>query len=388
MWLHPWLLILLYSVNPGHTLDDDSNYSKDATMTRLSSINENTPKEEEVTWTWNGVIKSMFSDEKDTCLTLDILGRDDAGGVKKRFPKPGTGVGVYKCPGKLGDAPAHQRWFIKGRNTDGLDLEPVFEGIIRSNQVAWDGKRLCLTARKDPSRTPLTTWKYSESQTNTWNEQTKFFDWTSKQDTKNVNDMFWNHHKYFTSWGPVYMDHCRPGDPSQTWLIALSPDEKDNTRRYPDDPKKWTWIRPKLMGRKQCEQAPNRDPNVDAAQYPDAWCIHRKDRDCKPNYNYHPGLMRPYIPPEKVNEQTKVQWVMVGCSPSNWMLQRNFALLNKDGNIRDKVIKDRIKDPRIGPEYYDADFAPVDLKDDQFNFAPIGKEWEPYNKDRAARELP
>ncbi|KAK6521709.1 hypothetical protein TWF506_001913 [Arthrobotrys conoides] len=371
MWLHPWLLMLLYAAKQCHALADDGKYGDDKAMTRLSSINENTPDLEEVTFTWNGVIKSMFADETDTCLTLDILGHD--GKDSKKFPEIGTRVGVYKCPGKLGDAPAYQKWFIKGRVTEGVDVEPVFEGLIRTNQVTMDGKRLCLVGRIDPGRTPLTI-----NDPPNWNPQAKFYNWEEKQGIK-AHPMFWNHHKWFTSWGVVYVDECRPGDHSQSWYIGLSPNSK-NERRYPDDPKKWTWIRPKEMPSWPCEQPPNRDPKKRNEEQPDAWCIHREDSDCKPNYPYHPGLMRPYIAHDRVKEQTMVQWVMLGCSPSNWMPQLNFALLDGNGNIRDDVIGSRIKDPRIPPKYVDADYLRVELKDDQPNFAPIGKEYQNFRQ--------
>ncbi|EGX43117.1 hypothetical protein AOL_s00215g726 [Orbilia oligospora ATCC 24927] len=366
MRLHTGLIILLYAVKQSLALNDDDNHGKDKVMTRLSSINENTPDLEEVTFTWTGVIKSMFADEKDTCLTLDILGLDGPGMI--RYPQIGTRVGVYKCPSSVANAPAYQKWFIKGRLVEGVDVEPVFEGLIRTNQVTMYGKRLCLAGRMDPGRTPLSLYDAEER-----HAQAKFFNWEDMQGV-DVHPMFWNHNKWFTSWGVVYVDECRPGDHTQAWHIGLSPD-RDNRRRYPDDPKKWTWIRPKGMPSTPCESPPNRDPSKRDGEQPEALCIHRTDSKCKPNYPYHPGLMRPYIAPERVKEQESVQWVMLGCSPSNWMLQHNFALLDSgSGDIRDSVIGDRIKDPRIPPKYVDADYLDVHLRDGQGSYSPVGKE--------------
>ncbi|KAK6506806.1 hypothetical protein TWF481_005266 [Arthrobotrys musiformis] len=386
MRLQPWILILLYAVNQGRALDDDKKYGKDATMVRLSDIDPNDPGIEEVTYTWTGVIKSMFSDEKDTCLTLDILNRyvDEKGKqFSEKFPKSGTGVGIFRCPGNLGDAPAYQKWFIKGTVYTQEDVEPVFEGIIRSQQVTEGGGRLCLTYREDPGRTPLTGWKKTNDGKDqlAWNPQAKFYDWDYQQDI-NPHPRFWNYHKFFTSWGVVSVSHCRPGSDDQIWHIGLSPDEENGNRRYPDDPKRWTWIRPKVMPINECIQAPNRDPKASEESQPDAMCIHRKDRNCKPNYSWHPGLMRPYIAPERVNDMEKVQWVMVGCSPSNWMPQQNFGLL-KGGTdqIRDKIIKARIKDPRIAPTRLDYDFRQIDRTQDQNNFEPVGKEWPNFSWD-------
>ncbi|KAK6350588.1 hypothetical protein TWF718_003777 [Orbilia javanica] len=380
MWVQPWLLVLFYAVNQGNALGDDGRYGKDKAMTRLSSVNENTPDIEEVTWTWNGVLKSMFSDEKDTCLTLDILGHEEAG--SKEFPSPGTKVGVFRCPGSVDGAPAYQRWFIKGRVYHGLDVEPVFEGVIRSDQVTADGRRLCLSYINDPARTPLASWQMvpGEDKPRDWHPQAKYYDWRSTQGTSGVHPMFWNHHKFYTTWGRVFVDYCKTGGKSQTWWIGLSPDEDGGKRRFADDPVRWTWIRPMNMPWRTCDTPQNRDTGKKDDEQPEAWCIHRQDSGCKPNYPYHPGLMRPYIPPDQVDDQTKVQWVMLGCSPTNWMPQLNFGLLNSQGEIKDAIVGTKMKDPRIPPGYVDWDFQPVELKDGQTNFEPVGQRFENFHR--------
>ncbi|KAK6362174.1 hypothetical protein TWF730_005870 [Orbilia blumenaviensis] len=367
---HPWFLVLLYAANQGYALPDDKNYGKDSPMTKYIYKDPNSPDLEEVTYSWEGVIKSMFSDEKDTCLTVDIftiMGNDweEKKGQFEVFPDSGTKVGIYKCPGSLGDAKAYQKWLIKGKVLDGRDPEPVFEGYIRSNQVTDDGERLCLTARHDPGMTPLASWRHAERQEIPWHNQAKYYDWRWRQDDEGINPMHWVYHDYWSSWGVVYLDYCRENDPSQTWWIGLTANQ-DGDRIFPDDPRRWNWIRPKEMPRFNCQE-PIRDADSGT---PDAWCK-KGENNCKPNYSWHPGLMRPYMTEAKAGSERLVQWVMLGCSPSNWMFQQNFALLTAEGQIRDKMVGTTKDDPRIAPLYIDPDLARVKPDGDKFE---IGKE--------------
>ncbi|KAK6534849.1 hypothetical protein TWF281_006148 [Arthrobotrys megalospora] len=349
MRLHPYLLILLYAANKCRALDDDSDWSKNKCMTKLMASDPNARHIVDINYSWEGVIKSMFANEKNTCLTIDVLGRGDEN------PTAGIPVGIFKCPDDLEKAQLHQKWFIKGKMEGTHDVEPTFKGYIRSSKPTKDGEYLCLTARKDPSRTPLSIYREGHAKYGRWTEQNDCYDWNNKQGAKK-HDNFWNHHMFFTSWGVVYMDRCRDDWPPQQWLIGLSLDLKDGKRRYKDDPSKWNWIRPLEMDSDECEQ-PVRDVNKNDVW--GAWC--ETSKECPPNYPYHPGLMRPWMNPDKIDDRKKVQWVMVGCSPSNWMPQPNFGLLDKNAEIRADIVRQTINDPRIAPVYLDPDLQPIQM---------------------------
>ncbi|KAF3913751.1 hypothetical protein AA313_de0208218 [Arthrobotrys entomopaga] len=217
MRLQNCILILFYTTlarSAPRPLDDDSDWNKNKAITVLTSPVKNV----ENFYQWSGVIKSMFFDDKNRCLAVDM--RNTNFGKPHQYAR----AIVNHCPDSRDNAPIEQSWFIKGTIEFIYGDQPVFEGYIRSNVKTWENEQLCLTAHKDIRQAPglrPTDTSYTDNQ--------------DIPDDQGWGQKVLQYRSFITHWGPAYLDLCNINNPSQVWHIGLG---KSN---LPNAPDKWTW---------------------------------------------------------------------------------------------------------------------------------------------------
>ncbi|KAF3925960.1 hypothetical protein ABW20_dc0106674 [Dactylellina cionopaga] len=204
MWLRYHILILLYAFLC-ECLRDDYDWGRNKAVRRFTSEGDLD------IWTWEGVIKSMFFDETNSCLTADRN-------------RPYSLVAVQKCPDDRNKPRTGQKWFMKGSIKGGLDSQMVFEGYIRSLQRGPEGEFLCLATHKDLYNTPMNGWDRHE--TAGWSPT----DWEDLPDNQ-----VRTYRQMETAWGPAYLDICSPNNKNQIWHIGLGRPIRERA------PEKWTW---------------------------------------------------------------------------------------------------------------------------------------------------
>ncbi|EPS39311.1 hypothetical protein H072_6918 [Dactylellina haptotyla CBS 200.50] len=331
------LLVVLHSA--AHVwavpLNDDGDWNKNKALTQITPVGGGEPY-----WSWEGVIKSMFFDETNSCLSVDIRDNDVQ---TERYQK----VVIRKCPDSRDKAPPEQQWFIKGQIVYDIDNQIIFEGYLRSQLNGPFNSALCLSSHKDPRNTPMyrpgADFANAEYASDVYQDIPPDQDWGKK---------VLSYQKYITAWGPVYTDICDPNNINQMWQIGLG---KSNRQDTPD---KWTClimtmdltfarpikyrIRPKTWGPTICSSIST------------PWCDGTDHKNCRPNYPFFAGLQRPNVKKSDVDDKF-IAAVQAGCSPSYWMFQPNFMALDAHQKPLQSIIKATVSDGRVGPYYTDND---------------------------------
>ncbi|KAK6541448.1 hypothetical protein TWF694_007259 [Orbilia ellipsospora] len=321
MWLKTYILILIYSTftnSAPRPLDDDSDWNRNKAITILSSL----VKGVDNFYQWSGVIKSMFFDDKNRCLTVDM--RNQNFGRPHQYAR----AVVNHCPDSRDAAPTEQRWFVKGTIEFIYGDQPVFEGYIRSNMKTWENEQLCLTAHKDIQQAPGLNPTYNA-----------YVDAQDIPENTAWGAKVLQYRNFITHWGPAYLDTCNINNPNQVWHIGLG---KSN---LPNAPDKWTWIRPKSYPPGTCRSPQDKD-----------WCDGTDHTNCRPNYPFNRGLMRPNWQATTKDDGFTLL-TEVGCSPSLWMFQPNFIALDNNGNILNAIVSGTQQDSRHAPYYLDSDIV-------------------------------
>ncbi|KAK6349571.1 hypothetical protein TWF696_005856 [Orbilia brochopaga] len=311
-------ILLWYSTSVlGAPMSDDKDWGKNKVIEKL------TAPDSEDRYTWNGAIRGKFFLDSDRCLYVPTQDEYAVATIKK-------------CPKSRDNLEDGFHWFIEGKIVWGVDPQPVLEATIRSYVARDEQTSLCLASFKSPLDTPRVR---NTDPSDAWSKDQM---WDIGMDGAKTYKL------YESGWGPVFLQSCVESSITQTWHIGLGKSQ------YPDDPDRWTWIRPAAYEAHNCDS-------------PETWC---KDpsffsldgllgKVCPPNYKFRPGLARPYLPPDdtKVPPNSFVP-VQAGCTPSLWTFQPNFIILNGDGTVASTIIKDTVPISRPAPYFQDPNFNP------------------------------